>query len=74
MAHAFTLPDLGEGLGEGEITRWLVAEGESVDEHQPIVEIQTEKATVEIGFPWGASSCASSRVRARSLPSERRSP
>ena len=51
MAHAFTLPDLGEGLGEGEITRWLVAEGESVDEHQPIVEIQTEKATVEIGAP-----------------------
>ena len=51
MAHAFTLPDLGEGLGEGEITRWLVAEGESVDEHQPIVEIQTEKATVEVGAP-----------------------
>jgi pyruvate/2-oxoglutarate dehydrogenase complex dihydrolipoamide acyltransferase (E2) component len=51
MAHAFTLPDLGEGLGEGEITRWLVAEGDSVDEHQPIVEIQTEKATVEVGAP-----------------------
>jgi len=51
MAHAFTLPDLGEGLGEGEITRWLVAEGESVDAHQPIVEIQTEKATVEVGAP-----------------------
>jgi pyruvate/2-oxoglutarate dehydrogenase complex dihydrolipoamide acyltransferase (E2) component len=53
MAHAFTLPDLGEGLGEGEITRWLVAEGESVDEQQPIVEIQTEKATVEVGAPVG---------------------
>jgi pyruvate/2-oxoglutarate dehydrogenase complex dihydrolipoamide acyltransferase (E2) component len=53
MAHAFTLPDLGEGLEEGEITRWLVAEGESVDEHQPIVEIQTEKATVELGAPVG---------------------
>ena len=51
MAHTFTLPDLGEGLEEGEITRWLVAEGESVDEHQPIVEIQTEKATVEVGAP-----------------------
>ena len=51
MAHTFTLPDLGEGLAEGEITRWLVPEGDSVDEHQPIVEIQTEKATVEIGAP-----------------------
>lgn len=51
MAHTFTLPDLGEGLIEGEISRWLVAEGEAVDEHQPIVEIQTEKATVEIGAP-----------------------
>ena len=51
MAHTFTLPDLGEGLTEGEITRWLVSEGEAVDEHQPIVEIQTEKATVEVGAP-----------------------
>ena len=51
MAHTFTLPDLGEGLTEGEISRWLVLEGDSVDEHQPIVEIQTEKATVEIGSP-----------------------
>jgi pyruvate dehydrogenase E2 component (dihydrolipoamide acetyltransferase) len=51
MAHAFTLPDLGEGLAEGEITRWLVQEGEAVVEHQPIVEIQTDKATVEVGSP-----------------------
>ena len=51
MAHAFTLPDLGEGLAEGEITRWLVSEGDAVVEHQPIVEIQTEKATVEVGAP-----------------------
>ena len=51
MAHTFTLPDLGEGLAEGEVSRWLVAEGDAVDEHQPIVEIQTEKATVEIGSP-----------------------
>jgi pyruvate dehydrogenase E2 component (dihydrolipoamide acetyltransferase) len=51
MAHAFTLPDLGEGPGEGEIASWLVRVGESVEEHQPLVEIQTEKATVEIGAP-----------------------
>ena len=51
MAHAFTLPDLGEGLTEGEIARWLVREGDVVTENEPIVEIQTDKATVEIGSP-----------------------
>ena len=51
MAHAFTLPDLGEGLAEGEVARWLVAEGDEVAENEPIVEIQTDKATVEIGSP-----------------------
>ncbi len=51
MAHAFTLPDLGEGLTKGEIARWLVREGDVVAEHEPIVEIQTDKATVEVGSP-----------------------
>jgi pyruvate dehydrogenase E2 component (dihydrolipoamide acetyltransferase) len=51
MAHAFTLPDLGEGPTEGEIARWLVREGDVVVENEPIVEIQTDKATVEIGAP-----------------------
>jgi pyruvate dehydrogenase E2 component (dihydrolipoamide acetyltransferase) len=51
MAHAFTLPDLGEGLTEGEIARWLVREGDAVTENEPIVEIQTDKATVEVGSP-----------------------
>jgi pyruvate dehydrogenase E2 component (dihydrolipoamide acetyltransferase) len=51
MAHAFTLPDLGEGLTEGEIARWLVREGDAVGENEPIVEIQTDKATVEVGSP-----------------------
>jgi pyruvate dehydrogenase E2 component (dihydrolipoamide acetyltransferase) len=51
MAHEFTLPDLGEGLTEGEISRWLTHEGDAVAEHEPIVEIQTDKATVEIGSP-----------------------
>ena len=51
MAHAFKLPDLGEGLTEGEIARWLVREGDVVTENEPIVEIQTDKATVEVGSP-----------------------
>ncbi len=52
MAHAFKLPDLGEGLTEGEVARWLVAEGQHVHEDDPLVEIQTDKATVEIPSPY----------------------
>jgi pyruvate/2-oxoglutarate dehydrogenase complex dihydrolipoamide acyltransferase (E2) component len=52
MAQEFRLPDLGEGLTEGEIARWLVAEGNEVREDDPLVEIQTDKATVEIPSPY----------------------
>jgi len=55
MAHAFKLPDLGEGLTEGEIARWLVAEGQEIAEDDPLVEIQTDKATVEIPSPYGGT-------------------
>jgi pyruvate/2-oxoglutarate dehydrogenase complex dihydrolipoamide acyltransferase (E2) component len=51
VAHAFTLPELGEGLTEGEIARWLVREGDTVAENEVILEIQTDKATVELGSP-----------------------
>ncbi len=51
MAFEFRFPDIGEGIVEGEIVRWLVQEGESIDENQPIVEIMTDKATVEIPSP-----------------------
>ena len=51
MAYEFKLPDLGEGLTEGEIARWLVAEGEEIAEDQPLVEVQTDKTTVEIPSP-----------------------
>jgi pyruvate dehydrogenase E2 component (dihydrolipoamide acetyltransferase) len=50
--QAFKLPDLGEGLTEGEVARWLVAEGQHVREDDPLVEIQTDKATVEIPSPY----------------------
>ncbi|HUG65321.1 MAG TPA: dihydrolipoamide acetyltransferase family protein [Gaiellaceae bacterium] len=53
MASSFTLPDLGEGLTEGEVGRWLVAEGQEIAEDDPLVEIQTDKATVEIPSPYG---------------------
>ena len=51
MAYEFKLPDLGEGLTEGEVARWLVAEGDEIAEDQPLVEIQTDKTTVEIPSP-----------------------
>lgn len=47
----FKLPDIGEGVHEGELVRWLVKEGDSVGVDQPIVEIMTDKATVEIPTP-----------------------
>jgi len=51
VAYEFKLPDLGEGLTEGEIARWLVTEGQEVAEDAPLVEIQTDKTTVEIPSP-----------------------
>ena len=51
MTIEFKLPDVGEGIAEGEIVQWLVAEGDTVEEHQPIVEVMTDKATVEVPAP-----------------------
>ena len=51
MAFEFRLPDIGEGVVEGEIVRWLVQPGEVVREDQPLVEVMTDKATVEIPSP-----------------------
>jgi 2-oxoisovalerate dehydrogenase E2 component (dihydrolipoyl transacylase) len=51
VAYEFKLPDLGEGLTEGEIARWLVSEGQEIAEDDPLVEIQTDKTTVEIPSP-----------------------
>ena len=52
MAREFLLPDIGEGLTEAEIVRWLVAEGDMVDADQPVVEVETDKAVVEIPSPY----------------------
>ncbi|SMQ17623.1 pyruvate dehydrogenase E2 component (dihydrolipoamide acetyltransferase) [Streptomyces sp. Ag82_O1-12] len=60
MAHAsgmhsleFKLPDLGEGLTEAEIVRWLVEVGDLVTIDQPVVEVETAKAMVEVPCPYG---------------------
>jgi len=51
MAYEFKLPDIGEGVIEGEIVRWLVKEGDTLRMDQPMVEVMTDKATVEIPSP-----------------------
>jgi 2-oxoisovalerate dehydrogenase E2 component (dihydrolipoyl transacylase) len=48
----FPLPDLGEGLTEGEILKWLVQVGDTIELNQPIVEVETAKAAVEIPAKW----------------------
>lgn len=51
MPFEFRLPDIGEGVAEGEVVKWLVKEGADVRENQPLVEIMTDKVTVEIPSP-----------------------
>ena len=55
MAHELKLPDLGEGIVEGEVLRWLVSEGDTVVAGTPFVEVQTDKATVEIPSAVGGT-------------------
>jgi pyruvate dehydrogenase E2 component (dihydrolipoamide acetyltransferase) len=47
----FRLPDIGEGLAEAEVAKWLVSIGDHVNEDQPVVEMMTDKATVELPAP-----------------------
>lgn len=52
MIREFKLPDVGEGITEAEIVRWLVREGDWVKEHQDIVEVETDKALVALPCPY----------------------
>ena len=51
MAFEFRFPDVGEGLTEGEVVRWKVAVGDTVADHQVLVEVETDKAVVELPAP-----------------------
>ncbi len=51
MAFNFVLPDLGEGIAEAEIRKWLVKPGDAIEEHQAVVEVETDKAVVEVPSP-----------------------
>ncbi len=51
----FILPDLGEGVHEAELIKWRVAPGDSVEEHQVLAEMETDKALVEVPSPWAGT-------------------
>ncbi len=51
----FKFPDVGEGIAEGEIVRWLVKVGDRIEAHQPLVEMETDKAVVELPSPVGGT-------------------
>ncbi|TYT61652.1 dihydrolipoamide acetyltransferase family protein [Natrialba swarupiae] len=51
MVREFELPDVGEGVAEGELVSWLVEEGDAVSEDQPIAEVETDKALVDVPSP-----------------------
>jgi len=55
MLREFKLPDVGEGLTEGEILQWLVAVGDTVTVNQPLCEVETAKAAVELPSPWAGT-------------------
>ncbi|MFZ2950260.1 MAG: biotin/lipoyl-containing protein, partial [Desulfuromonadaceae bacterium] len=57
MRYEFRLPDLGEGIAEVELRRWLVTEGEQIKEHQVVAEVETDKAVVEVPSPHGGTVC-----------------
>ena len=49
--YEFKFPDVGEGITEGELVKWLVKEGDRVAQDQPIAEVETDKAIVQIPSP-----------------------
>ena len=52
MLREFKFPDVGEGIAEGEIVRWLVKEGDSIKEDQELVEVETDKAVITLNSPY----------------------
>ncbi len=51
----FKLPDVGEGIAEGELVNWIVDEGDTVTEDQPVAEVETDKAVVDVPSPFDAT-------------------
>ncbi|MBI2084820.1 MAG: 2-oxo acid dehydrogenase subunit E2 [Candidatus Aenigmarchaeota archaeon] len=55
MPKEFKFPDIGEGIEEGEIVKWLIKEGDRVEEHQVVGEVETDKAVAEIPSPYSGA-------------------
>lgn len=55
MLKEFKFPDIGEGIEEGEIVRWYIKEGDKVEEHQVVGEVETDKAVAEIPSPYSGT-------------------
>lgn len=55
MAFVFNFPDVGEGIHEGRVVEWLVAEGETVGVDQPLLKVETDKAVVELPSPYAGA-------------------
>ncbi|MFG2195085.1 dihydrolipoamide acetyltransferase family protein [Streptomyces sp. NPDC048639] len=68
VVREFLLPDLGEGLTEAEIVRWLVQVGDVVAVDQPVVEVETAKAAVEVPCPYGGVVTARFGEEGKELP------
>ncbi|MCC3779403.1 dihydrolipoamide acetyltransferase family protein [Streptomyces sp. UNOB3_S3] len=68
VVREFTLPDLGEGLTEAQVVRWLVKVGDVVAVDQPVVEVETAKAMVEVPCPYGGVVTARFGEEGEELP------
>src|SRR5690625_1729240 len=51
QSYTFNLPDLGEGIAEGEIVQWFVKEGDTIEEDAPLLEVQNDKMAQEVPSP-----------------------
>ena len=65
MLYEFKLPDLGEGITEGEVVKWRVKDDDEVAEHQVVVEVETDKAIVEVPSPKKAKWLSGAPRKAR---------
>ncbi|MDJ1131592.1 dihydrolipoamide acetyltransferase family protein [Streptomyces iconiensis] len=68
QVREFTLPDLGEGLTEATIVRWLVAVGDTVKVDEPVVEVETAKALVDVPCPYGGVVTSHSAEEGAEVP------
>lgn len=71
-AQTFNLPDLGEGLTEAIIIKWLVSVGDTVVIDQPVVEVETAKASVEVPVPFAGTIVEPTAIPGPRCQSDRR--